>query len=766
MAEARGTAMIRPWRVGVLTDTTSKEGVREAIAKLSSVWGGQFMPIFDIGAPIEELEQQGRQYDVDSLDADAVDGPLGVLLRKPGWIWSGRGPWGPFGEEEGFRKGLLPVRSFIDTSTTLVQPTWDREDQDDLLYAANWGLPDHLGLSLASNGYDNELRSAPYLEVLSSREPNRSTVGVLSATILHIRANPRGYLDGFTGIYVVRPDHPEDVVEFWNMRVYGTKIIGVSAMGTEELLKLLISSGLPFVTDRGMNAGSEVQQDLCVWGFDDASHEISEAIQMVAARNGMKVRPYDRESWTRFEFQGLQTPFTRSIRADFRPGAHWFDIALPTLPINDEPDIIARGIIAAEINLHSVFGQDPRLTGSIPPYRRHSSLLKHALSMEGIDHARVTDSGVALGVSAERDHARFPFVYNQDVMRLLFDDDSVSITQSDIGKFQSRAAEKFGGVFSGVFSQPGNRAAVALAAGRNAGVTLPHLRQTVESQRGNWPDPLYERSLSPKDYAVQQLNRLLYSGLFVPTLRVQCSTCRADSYVSADNLATTMTCEFCGDSFKLALSHSLVQPEWRYRLAAHLRADQVQALLPALATTSFLSQLRHIEEPPLSHMLGLEVSIDRKTVEVDVAVYLPDHDWTVVLGEVKTANYIDANDIANLRFLQDKLSEKGVRCLLLFATLKDEFSSHEIDELRELVEQSKPIQTRNGRVLPNMPLVLTNPDLSQPPGSQSHPWRWDDKNFAGVIGTAIASCERNLGLRNYEFSRSNGQREIQYEWNS
>jgi hypothetical protein len=766
MAEARGRAMIRPWRIGVLADTSSAEAVREAIANLSGVWGGRYMPIFDIRKPTEELEQLGRQYDVDSLYSEVVEGPLGDLMRKPGWTWTGRGPWGPFGEEHGFRKGLLPIRSFIDASTDLVLPTWDSEDLADLVLAATWGLGDQLGLPLSPTLEDTGPRIAPYTQILSSTGASGSIIGTLEAGTIHVRTNPRDYLDGYTGLYVIRPDHPEDVVEFWNMRTYGTKIIGVPAVGAEELLKSLLSPALPGTEIRGSGVDKEAEQMLCVWGFEDASDETSKAIHSAADRDGLKVWSNSRGSWPHYLFQGLRTPFARSIRADFRSGANWIDVASPVLPIGDEPDAHIRGIVAAEIELHSVLGQDPRLTSSMPPYRRHASLLQHASALEGIDHARVTYSGLALGISADRDHVRIPFAYSQDVMRLLFDDDTVSTAQSDIGKFQSRAAEKFGGPFSGMFSHPGTRAAIALAAGKNSGVTLPHLRQVVEHNRGSWPDPLFGPRLEPKDYASGQMNYLLQSGIFVPTLKVHCSHCRVESHVSADDLATTMTCEFCGQTYNLALSHSLAQPKWQYRLAAHLRADQVQALLPALAATSFLSQLRHIEEPPLTHMLGLEGSIDGGTIEVDVAAYLPDRDWTAVLGEVKTANRIDANDIANLEFLQQKLSEKDVRCLLLFATLKDELSPAEISDLRGLVERSRPVQLDDGRLLPNMPLILTGPDVSHPSGSKNHPWRWDSKNYSGVFGTAVTSCERNLGLQNYKFSHANDRMAIQCEWDS
>ncbi|MEP6463469.1 MAG: hypothetical protein ABJC62_08650 [Frankiaceae bacterium] len=137
-------------------------------------------------------------------------------------------------------------------------------------------------------------------------------------------------------------------------------------------------------------------------------------------------------------------------------------------------------------------------------------------------------------------------------------------------------------------------------------------------------------------------------GMFVPTLRVHCSHCRVERWASVDELAARMQCEFCGDQFELSLSHALTKPSWRYRLAAHLRPDQVQALLPALATASLLGQFRHVEEPPLAHLHGLKLRFGEGQLEADIAAYVPDHDWLAVIGEVKSPNRIDETDIRNL----------------------------------------------------------------------------------------------------------------------
>lgn len=664
---------------------------------------------------------------------------LGDFLREPGWAWSGRGPWGPFGEEHGFRKGLLPTRAFIDETTDLVQPSWDRDDPADLTFAATWGLPDRLGLSLSGSLTVAGPRTAPYAQVLADLPTSQAMLGALEAGSHFVAPEERAYLDDYTGVYIVRSSSPEDVVAFWNLRTFGTDLDALPAAGAEPLFHAVLERAL-----WGAKRRKSQVPTLRVWGLDDASETTSAAILTLAKRAGVVIAPAPRDAWPPFIHQGLRTRFTRTVRVDFRATAPWVDVPLPTLPLVDDPEAYTRGVVAAEIRMHSVSGQDPRLCASVPPYRRHSSLL-HATTL-GAEQGRVTHDGVALGVFADSEHARFPFTSCLDVMALLFDDDRVSVAQSDVGRFQSRAAEKLGGPFSGALNQPATRAALKLAAGRKAGVTLPHLRRVAEDNRGSWPDPLSERRLETRDYSRRQVNFLLHRGFFVPTAKVQCSSCRVESHAAADDLASTMTCEFCGSTYNLALSHSLVAPEWRYRLAAHLEADRVQALFPAIASTSLLRQMRHIEEPPLPHVLGLEVVRGGKKVEADVAVYVPDRDWTLVLGEVKSGNRFDANDVSNLEYLRKGLDAKGVRCLLMFATLKDALAPEETAALRALADRSKAVALATGNLSPNMPLVLTAADLSHPPGSEGHPWRWDSKNYSGLFGTAIASCERNLGL--------------------
>lgn len=756
MAEARGRVMVRPWRVGLVIDTQSPAEVREAIANLSSVWGGVSMPIFDRKMDIDQLERVARKFDVDSLYSEITEGELEEFLRKPGWVWRGRAQWGPFGDSDGgLRKGLLPIREFFSPDFDLVLPSWSADDPADLVLAATWGLTDKLGIAS---------ESVPYGELASEGRSDVAHLGLLNSTMIHINMAPSRPRTAAEGIHIIRPDHPQDVVNFWNARAYGDHAVGIPADGDPELIRFLLSQPLP--THTWTIGGREQRRVLPAIGLENASPTVSQLVSSAAEVNKLSIESGLAETVPFYLFPGLETSFTRSFRVDFRPDAHGVEIDLPKVPLIEEADVhsFARGAVAVEIRIQSVHGQDPRFTAQLPPYRRHAALLEHPGSLNA-DRFRSGYQGIVLGLDAKAEEARIPFALNVDVMRLLFDDTSARVEMSEVGRFQTRAAEKFGGPYSGIFNQPGIRAAIKLAADRVTGITLPQLRNEVESKREGWPGEM-SGNLSGRDYAIDSVNQLFSSGLFVPTLKVHCSHCRVETHVSVDDLSSTIQCEFCGQTYNLALSHALTKPEWRYRLAAHLRSDQVGALLPALATTSLLQQLRPSTRAPSSLVLGLQLKLEGRTVETDIAAYFGDGDWAVVLGEVKTGNRIDAKDVANLEFLRNKLHAKTVRCLLLFTTLKDQFSQEETTELRGLVERSSFVETAAGRSVPNFPLVLTGPDLSRSFWDEDHPWRWDKEYYAGIFDAAIVSCKRNLGLIDFSPSYDADGPAFTFRWES
>lgn len=753
--------MLRPWRVGLLVDTNSAAAVRAAIRDMSSVWGGYHMPIFDKNHSVEQLKHLGRLYNVDSLYAEEANNELREFLRSAGWTWGFGGPWGPFRDDAGYRKGPVLSRSLRPSVSNPLMVTWDDDDELDLFYAAQFGLPNiH-----ASKASDSQVVTSPPVTIanlLDDLPANAGPVGIIENTRAMVTVSARQALQSLSGIYVVRVDHPQDVVEFWNRRSYGVPIVAVPSRGSKELVRYLMQTYKQEANDR-TEGGSHTKRMLRVWGFVDAEPTIASTIDAEAERLGRTISHQDRDNDLGIAFPGLQTQYVRSVHIDFPTTARWINISLPELPLRYEGLPLGLGIVAADVEIHSVTGLDPRLTASLPPFRRHSALLD--THRDDTDHARVTSEGVVFGIQVDRNHVQLPFVYNLDAIRLIFDDAELAVDQSNEGKFQTRAAEILGGAFTGLLNQPGIRAAILEASRKTGGVTLQQLRHTVKRNLGEWPDPLYGRNLDPTEYAKRQVNYLLHSGLFVPMMDIHCTHCRVDSQASPSDLDSVLKCEFCGENFRLALSLSLSKSAWRYRLASHLGAEKVYAILPVIATASLLQQLRVAEAPPLNHVLGMKLKFQNmEEIEVDIAAYVPDQTWAAVVGEIKSGNRIDSNDIENLETIQARLHQKQVPCILLFSTLKEEFSPIELDLLRKHVERSRPITTVFGVVVPALPLVLTERDLSLPWSHDAHPWRWGDPDpsIPGLFQTAIESCRKNLGLADYHFSAD--RQSMTFEW--
>lgn len=763
-AELRGRAMLRPWRVGVLVDTTSGDDVREAISLLSGVWGGYYMPIIHIGLAHDEIEREARRFDVDSLHTLTDEPQLEDFLRRSNLSWAGRGTYGPFGEEEGIRQGILPMSALANAAEDVVIPLWESTDPLDLFYSVQWGRPHKRTPNFAD---DSEGTPMTLGALYAAKSNSRVSVGRIEASRRHVTAARRYAFDSSTGVFVVRRDSPEELLSFWNTRMYGTKVICLPAEADAELLRYLTRDDLPGVEVKVEGESQLERRCLYVWGLEQASAATVSAVGELAERCSLEVTRSNHHPIP-YVFQGVKTPFARSVRADFVPSARSTDVDLPSFPLTDNPNAIWRGVIASEIHVHSVTGQDPRFTAAVPGLRRYSGLM-HQLGLgEGVERVRTSEEGVVLGIQADKDQVSIPFAFTLDVFRLLFDDESIVTTQSDVGKFQTRAAQVLGGPLSGFLTQPGVRAALLDAAQKTGGITYQQLVNSVKSNRGEWPDRLRAYNMNENEYGQQQINALLHAGLLVPLLDVHCSHCRVDSQMTPRDLDTTMRCEFCGAEFNLALSLALRKGQWRYRLASHLSADRIKSLLPPLAVMSTIEQLNSAQTLPMSHLLGLEVKLkDGKRVEVDVAMFLPDFDAGVaILGEVKNGNQIDRNDVENLELLQRKLLDADVPCVVLIGTLKERLSPDEVALLRELVERCPVVTLRNGQLVPMMPFVLTAPDVSHPWISEAHPWRWKGlgSSIHGVLGTAISSCERNLGLVGYGIERRGGGWSAACQW--
>ena len=718
----RGRISVRPWRIGVLVDIDAPDQVADAISQLSGVWGGFYMPILDITEDFTNLRSHIQAFDLDSVYAESASDELNRQLRDSRLGWRGRGRNGPFVGEPGLRSGLLPADALVASGGLSINVgEWRGPAEPELVLAAHLGCP--LG--------GGSKKPRPVLE----------TTRLLSLADNSDRNSPRG-------VAVIRSDSVRDVVWFWNCRSMLGDVLPFVADSPEFNIAVLaeLKNADHLAPARISPGGSGDAVQVPVWGFDDLSSAETQRLELWATERGVQLVPRARDhALVDVWFPGFERIKSGKFRVEARPTERLIPVDIPRLALRDTSTFLP-GIIAAELNFHQASGVDPRLTVAIPPHRRHSVLIERP--GHGAEQVRISAAGPVFGVQADLEEISIPNVYQVDVMRLLFDEEALTTNQSDEGKFQTRAAELLGGPLSGYLAQPGVREAIQQTGSKQTGITLQQLRGIVSSHRGEWPDSLYAFGQTPKEYAEQQVNLLLNSGIFVPTLRIQCHECRIHLRLSPEQIGATIQCEFCGDDIRLALALALSKPEWTYHLAGHLSASRMKAFLPAMAASAVLGSLSHTEGPPASHVFGLEVDLpNRGQVEVDIAMILHEHGWIVILGEVKSHSRIDSNDAANLFNLCGALVEKGVVAIPLFATFNEAFAVEEQLAIRAALELAPRSASLHGQRFALAPLLLTLQDMSLPNYHEDHPWRWSKPGSGtGVVGIALESAKRHLGL--------------------
>lgn len=769
--ELRGRAMVRPLRVGQLIDPTATDEVREAIANLTKAWGGIFAPILDIRHSFDSLDRIARSFDVDALHTEMVVGEVVDRLRGAGWLWRGRADFGPFAVSEGgFRNGVLPVCALAVDHPHLVTPHWRRDDSLEFFYSVVFGTTGPTAVAAEVESYEGSAGTSVEIDdLLNLPDIALHQVGAIRATEVGI--NIRSDTDRAPDeVFVIRANHGEDAVDFWNLRACGARVIPVPADAPQELVSSLMR-GLLSAPKPGEPAGGQWRPPrLLVWGLEHASADTRHAVQARAESLGWSISSSQHEADVRLAFPGLESAFIASVRGDFAPRARSVTMSVPTIPLRPGEHQVMPGVVAVEIDMVDVRGLDPRLAAVPPPDRRCGRILNGIVAdAAGVVRVNREGDGFVLGIQARRDEVTVGFASHLDVLQAYFDDADMKILQSDEGAFQTRAAEMLGGPFAGVALQPGVRAALAKAARTSAGLTLPQLKSEIANNRGDWPDKLRAFHTSPEEYVEGTVRGLLNSGMFVPLLDVHCSNCRVDSQITPRDLDTTLRCEFCGDDFLLALSLALSKSKsrWRYRLASHLSPEKVKALLPALATMSVIGNAPVWAPAASVHAFGVEFAIGGiERLEADIVAYLGRPDWTLALGEVKNSNWIDAKDVVNLEKLQQRLDQKRIRTILIFSTLKASLAPQEIVVLRALTERVTTVTTAFGAAVPRFPLILTGPDLSLPWMDDKHPWRWGrPEDPAGIYRTAAESCKRNLGLVDFSPTSSDPVRAYRMTWN-
>jgi len=569
------------------------------------------------------------------------------------------------------------------------------------------------------------------------------------------------------GIVLIDPHEPTDLLRYWNLRASGANVLPWP-LGHEKFIKRFARSWImelvtgDKLSKRIRGDGTPLPPHMNVWSTPDHAGRV-QPVEELLRDLGLGVSPGDDfvGGWT--GSHPMTTDFTRSFNAEVTPRAPSVSIPLPALPW---PAGRRRGrwpgIVAADINIFGEYGLAQERTMAVPRVRRLANLLARQVGNESF--RRPNGQGGIYGVQAHEESVRIPLVQPVAVLEGLFDEPGWRFSQSEDGQFAARLAEILSNPATSAASEPAIRAVLLQAARRSdAGMPFDALLQAAIEARGNWP--VIPSRETPKEYGRSLLFWLLGCKLLRMVLPVTCTSCRSRLILSPDELATEVRCGFCDNSFPLARPVAEAGPKsaWRYRIAGHVPESRLRAALPVLAVASVLAALaRGGSMQP--HAMGAEIVSPGHRAEFDIATVADSFTPEVVLGEVKSHQPGDENDIDNLTWAQGQLRDKGIECYILIATLNQRLSHDEVVALRTYCEQAKELLHRNGSMTPlALPIVLTWQELSASRFDDKHPLKWSEPG-RGLSAVALASCKRNLGMRAVRPVASKGKWIYEFEW--
>lgn len=774
MASVSGSVQLRPVRVA-LALTPSTQALRRAVQLATSAWGGMYYPLIstdDLDAARDLARITGSDVIV---PVDAGDGTAQALANQPGFHWKAGGEWGPFEPPTPHlsNRVLRPEANLRRAGAARTRPVWQAEDPLAALYGTWFG-------EYRDSEYENGLRDAFAAEAVSVTLAPDADVPALGdwvspLTLTGLDVEYSGFYSE-TGIVVLDPDNPRDLIELWNLRALGNHVfpwpIGHEARFRGACAGWLRAAEKADLLRKAVRGGDRKEIELLsVWMPPGGGTSFPDALDAMAHDHGLVlshgVDAFDLPAHSRHTHP-LVTSYTRRFSLTLPDDEYDIAVPLPSAPFTTPGNLdVPTRIVAAQVGISRETGLGPDHAFALPNARKLSPLLDPFVGYPEL-FSRPAAEGRVTGVSCSAEEFYIRAVPTHSVIDTMLKGSNWTTSRSPNGRFATQLIRLLDGPHSGAGNQPAVRWVLDTAARSPHGKTIAALISSARRAQGAWPNSIFNKEQSTREYPAQVVRYLLARKILRPVLPVECPECATTAYLAPEGLATDYSCDMCGKANPLGYILSLTQDAtWHYTTASTLTAGQIAETMPIMAAVNVLHAFfPHAAGGDIPYVLGLQVNEKKAwNCELDIALLADDRGApTVIIGEVKSyRDPISEADLVNLAKVQQYFRSEGFECVILAATLRERIEGEELLALRRACEQSPEHSVdRFAGHRPVLPLILTAKELSAPEHTEHHPTRW---GVYDLLERAEHSCRRNLGLAHMDYLGQTAGSSWKLSWN-
>lgn len=569
----------RPLRLGWCVREGNWDDLRSVLRYAPALWGGAFNPILSIG-DADHAAQLVRLYEVDALFPAAEDAQLTAFaerfphLRWPGvhksLFITGMGGRGLATHLDIYHPVRRIYEEYIDGKqepklmATLYE--WTADDPLRDVFLAQFGAypaPEEIHIDYREMVVRNlkaETVSLPIDGPVPAEPFNRLTPSALSRFDLLRDRSPNW---DHPGLYVGAANDFTDIVNFWNLRAASVSVIffdpkhdarlGEMARAYVKRLKERPREDSKFEADFGIWSKEGTEVDLK--GFE------AERVMRVEIHEG---------SWNGLNLK----PPLMFIEEERVLGSRSEDGGIPSLtfelrekPFYDERDLHTQHYVASINPL--AFGEDEQVTFNYPFLPELNDFYRREVCLA--DGVRSSRNGLGVITDVRRDTLTIHAIPRRSLITALFERFGIKAEVSEAGRIASRVVQQLGGVqgcrvfkIAGVRTliekykpfQSFTRGDATQIIGEVDPVTgVPNFAR-YESL---FIEPREGHRLQPR----QVFDYLVKRNVFRVGLTFICPNCELESWTHLDDVATEITCEYCGKRFNV--TPQLKDGAWAYR---------------------------------------------------------------------------------------------------------------------------------------------------------------------------------------------------------